>query len=207
MIRPESRQFLKICNRSGLRLSYRLRAFSLIELLVVVIILSLILLIAVPRLDSLTPRTRLQAAARELAVTIRQAREQAILTSTHSGLRFDIHRGEYWIVLGKPDEGTNSFFIESSTGLQELGRERLTRRRLPRGVRFLDLEFSRDAIFPSGLVGLEITPMGVFSSCSMHLVNEEDSEVTLRVNGLIGTFNYYDGYQPLDVFEPALTPK
>lgn len=181
----------------SLPMSHRHRpsGFTLFEMLMVVILLGLVSLIAFRPLDGLRPKTRLEAAARDLATTIRNAREQAILTSSHSGLRFDIDKGEYWIVLGDPEGRGRSFFVESSDGLQEFGRQALTRQRLPEGVDFQDLQFTEGSLYSSGLVGIEITPLGVFSEFLVHLRNEKETALTVHLNGIIGITEFYEGYE------------
>lgn len=56
----------------------RRRAFTLLELLVVVAIIVLLSAVALPRLLSMTPLQRVQAAARELASDLRWARQVAV---------------------------------------------------------------------------------------------------------------------------------
>ncbi|MDP7132934.1 MAG: prepilin-type N-terminal cleavage/methylation domain-containing protein, partial [Planctomycetota bacterium] len=53
--------------------------FTLIELSLVVVLLSVFTFLAVRSLDNLLPRHRMEAGARDLAATIRTARDQAIL--------------------------------------------------------------------------------------------------------------------------------
>lgn len=180
----------------------RRSGYTLVEMLVVVLLMGIFVSLAVTRLDNLQPRTRLHAAARELAGTIQTARDQAILTSRHCGLRFDLSHGQYWMVLASPTGETQSFFVESGDEIEEKGREKLSRHRMPRGVRFRDLQPAGASVATSGVLAVEISPLGAFSELLFHLENEEGEIVTLRVNGLTGLPEFYEGEKPYHEFVP-----
>lgn len=171
-------------------------------MLVVVLILGLLVGVAVARLDRVRPRARLHAAARELAGTLQTARDQAILTSRRCGLRLDLSRGHYWIVLGSPQGDDRSFFIESRGDIEEAGRSRLSPHELPLGVRIKDVQPSGGPLATSGVLALEISALGVFSDLLIHMQNEEGELVTLRANGLTGLPEFYEGEKFFHEFVP-----
>jgi prepilin-type N-terminal cleavage/methylation domain-containing protein len=68
------------------------RGFSLIELLVVLLLVSMMALITVPPLLSASARLRVDLAARELSGILNRARSLAVLHSVHVGVRFHDER-------------------------------------------------------------------------------------------------------------------
>ena len=182
-------------------------AFTLIEMLLVLSLLSIITLIAVRELDNLLPRTRLRASSRELASTIQSARDQAILTSRKCGVRFDLDRGEYWIVLPSREALGETYPDSFLGGFEGAGTEALSKHRLRTGVKFSGAQPAGGPLTIAGTVALDISPLGSFSDLVIHLENEQDTEVTLRVNGMTGLPEFYDEYLTYESLNPAFIPR
>lgn len=74
------------------------RGFTLLELLVVMAIVGLLFAIVPPLFSGAVPSVRLKAAARDLVVSLRQARAQAITSSRVSELKVAPQQGTYRLV-------------------------------------------------------------------------------------------------------------
>jgi prepilin-type N-terminal cleavage/methylation domain-containing protein len=73
------------------------KAFTLLELMVVIAIIGIIGLIAAPNLVTGLPKYRIKRAARDITSKIRAARSEAIKTSSNVTIEFDIGNDKYRI--------------------------------------------------------------------------------------------------------------
>jgi prepilin-type N-terminal cleavage/methylation domain-containing protein len=73
------------------------KAFTLVELMVVIAIIGIIALIAAPNLVTGLPKYRIKRAARDITSKIRAARSEAIKTSSNRTIKFDTARNQYSI--------------------------------------------------------------------------------------------------------------
>jgi prepilin-type N-terminal cleavage/methylation domain-containing protein len=73
------------------------KAFTLIELCVVIAIIGIIALVAAPNLVTGLPKYRIKRAARDITSKIRAARSEAIKTSSNITIEFDTARNQYSI--------------------------------------------------------------------------------------------------------------
>jgi prepilin-type N-terminal cleavage/methylation domain-containing protein len=73
------------------------KAFTLVELCVVIAIFGIIALIAAPNLVTGLPKYRIKRAARDMTSKIRAARSEAIKTSSNITIEFDTARNQYSI--------------------------------------------------------------------------------------------------------------
>jgi prepilin-type N-terminal cleavage/methylation domain-containing protein len=73
------------------------KAFTLVELCVVIAIIGIIALIAAPNLVTGLPKYRIKRAARDITSKIRAARSEAIKTSSNITIEFDTTNNKYKI--------------------------------------------------------------------------------------------------------------
>lgn len=79
------------------------RGVTFIELVIVVMILSILLLFAVPNMRGVYERNKLVSASRQIISLIRYARAEAITGEREIELTFDVERNKYWLDLKKFD--------------------------------------------------------------------------------------------------------
>jgi prepilin-type N-terminal cleavage/methylation domain-containing protein len=82
----------------------RRSGFTLLELLCVVALLGILLFFVLPKLDSVTPQTRLKSAARRIGSTMELAQGQAIASGKEYVLAYDLGKQSYWLILPPPDD-------------------------------------------------------------------------------------------------------
>lgn len=76
--------------------------FTLLELLVVLAIAGLLVALVPPVVSAVVPGAKLKVAARELAVTLRDARNQAVNRNTIIDMTFELEPARYEIVSSTP---------------------------------------------------------------------------------------------------------
>ncbi len=101
------------------RFCHKLFGFTLLELLVVLAIAGLLVSLVPPLVSAAVPGTKIKVAARELAVTLREARNQAVSRGTVVDVMFTFDPPLYGIK-GGPDHslprGMQMALIEDGTG-------------------------------------------------------------------------------------------
>lgn len=90
----------------------RQAGFTLIEMILVVIVLSVIAGFAIPSFSKTYAYIELQRAAQDLAYLMRYAQSRAVTKNTTVGLQFDADFSTYWLVekLKKEEEGAEDEF-------------------------------------------------------------------------------------------------
>ena len=76
---------------------YNRKAFTLVELMVIIAIFGILALIAAPNLVTGLPKYRIKRAARDMTSKIRAARSEAIKTSSDAVVEFDLEHHRYKI--------------------------------------------------------------------------------------------------------------
>lgn len=77
----------------------RRQAFTLLEILMVILIMGILVAITMPRMGGTFAIARLKASARDLAGMLRYARNTAVLREQPCEIRFDLDKGQYQLVL------------------------------------------------------------------------------------------------------------
>ena len=80
------------------------RAFTLIELIAVTVIMATIMTAIVPALDSMVPKYRMRSGARNVASMIEQAQAEAVGKRREFTVAYDLDENTYWLVLPPQDE-------------------------------------------------------------------------------------------------------
>ena len=91
------------------------RAFSLLELVIVAMIIALMAGIAVPRFSSAMARQRLDAAARRIVADLSLARRQARTSTTSQTVSFDVKTNSYRLVgMAHPNRAATEYQVSLS---------------------------------------------------------------------------------------------
>ena len=190
----------------------RADGFSLIEMLVTVGLISLITLFALPSITSFF-RVSIGSASRELAGTIKEAYNSAVVTGRVHRLAIDIGKGQYWVESGPP-----SLLLDNEESLErekrrkkfstEISKEEapaspfkieksVTRKKvsLPMGVSFEDVLTQKSKNPASeGVVHAHFFPHGLTERTVIHLQDTSNHKNTLVISPLVGKTDVYERY-------------
>lgn len=164
------------------------KGFSLVELMVVLIIIGSMLSIVTFSLDSLTPTSRLSAAARSIASTINLARNRAIMMGKRVTMYYNLDKRFYQVILPSRIPGGKD--------------EALTPLELPREVNFDDISLAgAKGKQKKGWRKVFFSPMGIVIGHVIHLKNKQGEKISIEVNPMSGTVEVIEGYHKLSFIE------
>lgn len=163
---------------------YRSAGFTLIELTVVIVILSVVALLVVPRLP-FAREGDLKTSARNLAGTLRYLQDRAISTKQYYRLRIGLLDGDMMVTRVVPE---NEEVEVTDPSLANLS--------LREGIRFSDITSSRLGTISEGEAVLEFSPLGAEEFFLFHLKSEAGERFfTVALYPGSGRVEVSEGYQ------------
>ncbi len=156
--------------------------FTLIELTVVLFLISLFMLIAMPKLGNFIFHSDLKSVARSIKADIVVLRSKSISSHEITSFNIDLDNRTYW---GE---------IEGEVAAENESKEMIALKRLPDGVRFMDAYNINTPKTTTGILKSIINPKGVIEETIIHLSDEEDKVLTIIINAYTGRFTIYDKY-------------
>lgn len=184
-------------NAAGALLSRRRRdrsGFTLLELIVVLVIISLMSALIVPRLTGPMSNLELKTAAKKMAASLRYARSQAAAEKRTYVAVFDLDNNR--LVILNPPASMGAFAINSRATIVRMLNDQLEREndqpgrlkiyRPPDGVR-LARGISRAGDVTSGLFPVFFFPGGGSSGGEITVAGKRDRQYSLSVDFITGT--------------------
>ena len=159
----------------------RRAGFTLVEIVVVMVLISLFMVLSIPMFGSMGTGS-LDSSARRLSGTIKYLFNESALSGLEYRLIFDLDGGTYRAQVLAPD----GRLLDA----EDQGRQAA----LKGSVRFEDLRLPGRGRFSMGEVTTRIDPSGWIEETIIHLV-DDDEKLTLRVMPLTGTTEIFAGYR------------
>ena len=164
----------------------RTRGFTLVEVLIILAVVGIAFGVAIPRLESLSPKYAMRSAARELASQLEFVRSQAVMRVKTFAIFYELDRDRYTVVL-PPEEGGSDLPVEDWPRLEPVSLPTLVKFH---GIVLADntLKETRDA--PEVTVFFD--PVGALGN---HVVVLEDTEgrvLSVKFNALTGTVDFFE---------------
>ena len=159
------------------------RGFTLIELVVTLVIISMAMLLVIPRLPS-SESENLKSSARTLASTLRYLQERAAAGRTIYYLRLAPGTDQVK-VLERGDDGSE----------KEPGDPLLRQRPVKEGIQVADLFIPRLGKVYDGQLRLEVGMGGIRDFVVIHLRSTDGNFWTVMAFPSSGKVKVYDGYQ------------
>ncbi len=161
-----------------------MRGFTLLELLVVMVVISLMSVLVVPQLTGSLARMNLQTASKKISASLRYARSQAASEKITYVAIFDFEKDRLSIMTGQEAQ-TGETIIEEDLGD---GKERATRSTsydLPDGVKLEKAVSGGDEI-DSGHFQITFFPTGSSSGGDVILTNDRGKRYKISVDFITG---------------------
>ena len=172
-----SRAFWLSLDRSG---------FTLMELLVVMVLLSLITAFAVPRIRTSLITDQLKASARRLIGLISETGQEARRSHHAWQIVYDPARKRF---------SAQAYIPQISTESVNQAFRSVT---LPEEVRIVDITTAQNGVRNAGEIRLRFTGRGYTDQTLIHLSDDEGNNLTLALSPFLGTIRTYDSYRDMD---------
>ncbi len=166
-----------------LKYNPRGNGFSLIELIVVIVIISIFMVYAVPKIGANT-KMNLNKTARKIAGAIIYTRNEAIFKNKRLRLRYNIDEGSYSI----------KELVVTEEGLEQVDYAGVDDIKLEDGIAFMDVVTSDGITQTLGEAYTHFFNSGMVESTLIHLKNDNDQVKTLEINVLTGEVDIHDDY-------------
>lgn len=175
------------------------RGFSLLEVLIVIGLIAVVSTLGVSSLTSAF-RAGKDGAPRKVALTLREARDRALLRDLLVRMRVDLDKQEYWFeeapssyLLPKPDERGLSEREREARDKTEAGAFRESKelspgkQSLPKGLVISEITSPRAKIpFREGTVDIFFYSSGAADGATIVFTDEEGPQQILTINPLTG---------------------
>jgi hypothetical protein len=161
---------------------------SLVELSIVILLLSFLLLLSIPRFGAVLVGQRLNSTGHLITGMVRHLYDQSTAKKRVYRLNYRISDGELWVAFPN-DEG--EYIEDQSSSFTR-------RRRLPPGVRFEDVVTATEKV-TEGQAYTQFFPSGLVDRTVVHLRAEDDSQLSVLIHPLSGRVTIEPGYRELEV--------
>lgn len=168
------------------------RAYTLIELTVVVFLIGIMLALTMPRVQDSFLSDDLKTATRRLIGKVREYRVQAVQEQMDYQLHFDIESNQYWWEALSPKE-------DSTIEKKEQGRQKVFT--LPGNIRILDVQLQGSGKESMGNVLVRFTKKGYIEPAVIHIGTKADNAHTIVLSPFLSAVKTYDEYIDIDGME------
>ncbi len=164
--------------------------FTLMELIIVCVIISLVLTISIPTLRNSLYTNELTSTARKIIGTVKELRTLAVREHKPYLLHFDIDKNYIWY---EPDDG-----LDFDDGLDIFDEEAPTGLQFPSDIRIEDVHAHSQGKISLGSVVLWVSKRGYMDQTAVHLSDSDDARLTLFFSPFSGSAKVYDDYVEIE---------
>ena len=158
------------------------KGFTLVEIVVVMVLISLFMVLSIPLFSNIGTSS-LGTSARRLSGTIKYLFNESAMSGREYRLIYDLDRGTYRAQVLEADGAL--------VDVSDQGRQAA----LKGSVSFRDVQLPGRGKFSLGQVMTRIHPNGWVEETIIHLADDDNEVLTLRVMSLTGTTEVFDGYR------------
>jgi hypothetical protein len=173
---------------SRVRIIWTQGGLSLVELSIVILLLSFLLLLSIPRFGAVLVGQRLNSTGHLIAGMVRHLYDQSTAKKRVYRLNYHFSDGELWVAFPN-DEG--DFIEDQSSSFTR-------RRRLPAGIRFEDVVSATEKV-TEGQAYTQFFPSGLVDRTIIHLRADDGSQLSVLIHPLSGRVTIEPGYRELEV--------
>ena len=160
------------------------KGFTLLELLVVIVLISLVSAITIPSIRTTLFSDQLKASARRLVGFINEVSQEAVSSQLEYQLNFDLNKNEIW--------------VGSGTGEDEESQAGQKRFKVPEQVKITEVVSVSSGNNSEGAVKLYFSKKGYVDKSAIHLRSDDGREMTIVLSPFMGATRIFDSYVSLD---------
>ncbi len=177
------------------RLQQSSAAFTFLELIIVLGVVSCLFLIGIPTFKGMAPKYRLRSAARNIGSTLESTRIAAMSRGLWMGMHYvltptsrDDTDGSYYQIIPPPPEE----FPDQPIADRQL----LPKTPIASGVRIAKVILSSGQVIDRGSINVLFSPMGNAGSHIVVLEGAEERIMSLKMSSITGVIEFYEGSEP-----------
>jgi len=159
--------------------------FTLIELTVVMALISIMFVVALPRIKNDIIVDQTKKTSRWLLTSVRYLKESSIHDQLDYSLHVDMENGKLWISHELMPE--NTLEKSETNGLTLSG-----------GVRVMDVELAGNRKMTDGKTVIQFYAKGYSDNAMIHLVNEDDRELSFHISPFLHRLKMIEDYVDLE---------
>jgi competence protein ComGC len=163
---------------------------SLVELSIVILLLSFLLLLSIPRFGTVLVGQRLNSTGHLITGMVRYLYEQSTAKKRVYRLNYHLKDGELWVTFPN-DDGE---FIEDQSSTFTL------RRKLPTGIQFEDIVTPVEKV-KEAQAYTQFFPTGLVDRTIVHLRADDGTQLSVLIHPLSGRVSIEPGYRELEVVQ------
>lgn len=152
------------------------RAFTLLELMIVVTIIAVMMGVSFPVLRNMNQKNKLRATTREVIALMKYARTEAVFGERTTEVFIDVPKKEYWLDLREPDPKTGEYNPKRKKKQLEQKRD------LAQGIEIAEITTYGSNIIKDQIIAIDFYPDGTATPTLMTFVNTRtDSKLTIEL--------------------------
>lgn len=158
-----------------------MRAYTLVELTVVIFLIGLVLALTAPRVQHTLFSDDLKAATRRMIGTVKTLRDDAVRDQKAYTLHFDMALNRFWVSW-------------DAMTAEERAEARHNASPLPGGIRVVDVDYKGTVKKDVGDATIRFTKQGYVQQAVIHLGASDGRTCSLELSPFLGTVKTYDRY-------------
>lgn len=148
------------------------KGFTLIELMVVMLLISIVLAVAIPRFEGGAFQDPVKKLSRWMINTVRTLRSAAIQKQKTQSLVIDLSNNRMWLVNEDMDEDAMAAAADKALAL-------------PAAIRFVDVQYPFQDAVTSGTTEVRFYPAGYSDQALIHIETDDAQRFTYLVEPLL----------------------
>jgi general secretion pathway protein H len=200
MANPAARNGIRILivgklNKFPVSKSINNQAFTLIELIVVITLISIVLAFALPKLNISFVTDNQRKLSTWIVLTVKSLKEKALREQTLYVLYLDFDKQQMWtekvvttIETSKKEETAKEQTSEEKKAPEE------NKYSLPEGYRLMDVEFVDDRKMKEGIVPIHFYPKGYSDKAIIHVQDANDNRNSYLIESFIPHVKIHEEY-------------
>ena len=161
------------------------RGFTLLELMIVMVIISVMTAFAIPNLRSSLFTDELKSTARRVIGLVSEASQEAIRSQAGYSLSFDLEQNRIWVSSEKGD----------SAGADKEKRQKFT---VPESVMVVDISSVYGGKRSQGTTEIRFSKQGYVDKTLIHLRSDDGRDMTVMLSPFLAVTRVYDSYVELE---------
>jgi len=161
------------------------RGFTLLELMVVMVLISLMTAFTMPTLRSSLFSDQLKTTTRRLVAMISETSQEAVRTQSAHFLSFDLGQNQVWMNDGAQDESEDDVIAKRHLNIDD-------------SVKVVDIVSVYGGKRSQGKTTIRFSKKGYVDMTLIHLRSGDGREMTLMLSPFLGVTKLFDSYIELE---------